>query len=235
MGYGGLSGIENPVAEHPNPLYFSASQQNEEICWVGIMSRTAARVSSSSQENEDCVAPQARQPSRRSDAVDDTEKILFSLPYISGDHEQSGTELSAKTRISERRDGVEIPPANLKCHLIMQESTMASAISHYSEDPFFGNKDLLTPQSARKKSIANSVSSNPSSGRGSDPCEKRVTFQEKNSGTKGRLIEGVKFLYERSSPIEEWSSDSRDSPLLEMSRYDNVPPCEHKDRLVSDP
>ncbi|ETN80556.1 hypothetical protein NECAME_09076 [Necator americanus] len=140
----------------------------------------------------------------------------------------------------------------------MQESIMASAISHYSEDPFFGNKDFLTPQSARKKSIANSVSSNPSSGRGPDPCEKRVTFQEKNSGTKGRLIEGVKFLYERSSPIEEWSSDSRDSPLLEMSRYDNVPPCgpltrglslslcnidiakrfqlaEHKDRLVSDP
>ncbi|VDO64545.1 unnamed protein product, partial [Heligmosomoides polygyrus] len=34
---------------------------------------------------------------------------------------------------------------------------------------------------------------------------------------------GDKPLCERSSPVEEWSSDSRDSPLLEMSRYDNVP------------
>ena len=31
-------------------------------------------------------------------------------------------------------------------------------------------------------------------------------------------------LHERSSPVEEWSSDSRDSPQLEMSRYDNVSP-----------
>ena len=31
-------------------------------------------------------------------------------------------------------------------------------------------------------------------------------------------------LYERSSPVEEWSSDSRDSTHLEISRYDNVSP-----------
>ncbi|KJH40754.1 hypothetical protein DICVIV_13287 [Dictyocaulus viviparus] len=53
----------------------------------------------------------------------------------------------------------------------------------------------------------------------------------KNSAKASRFdIEGFpamlnecKPLCERSSPVEEWSSDSRDSPLLEMSRYDNVP------------
>ncbi|VDM58324.1 unnamed protein product [Angiostrongylus costaricensis] len=41
--------------------------------------------------------------------------------------------------------------------------------------------------------------------------------------TEKVFTKGTKPLCERSSPVEEWSSDSRESPLLEMSRYDNVP------------
>ncbi|KAK6033361.1 hypothetical protein OSTOST_00439, partial [Ostertagia ostertagi] len=51
--------------------------------------------------------------------------------------------------------------------------------------------------------------------------------------TREYVIEDVdKPLFERSSPIEEWSSDSRDSPLLEMSRYDNVPCTGQSSRVL---
>lgn len=50
-----------------------------------------------------------------------------------------------------------------------------------------------------------------------DPRERKVMF-------KAATQEHVAPIHERSSPVEEWSSDSRESLHLEMSRYDNVSP-----------
>ncbi|CAZ65502.1 GTPase-activating protein rrc-1 [Caenorhabditis elegans] len=47
--------------------------------------------------------------------------------------------------------------------------------------------------------------------------ERKVMF-------KAATQEHVATFHERSSPVEEWSSDSRESLHLEMSRYDNVSP-----------
>ncbi|PIC16132.1 hypothetical protein B9Z55_022841 [Caenorhabditis nigoni] len=47
--------------------------------------------------------------------------------------------------------------------------------------------------------------------------ERKVMF-------KAATQEHVAPIHERSSPVEEWSSDSRESLHLEMSRYDNVSP-----------
>ncbi|UMM39678.1 hypothetical protein L5515_016621 [Caenorhabditis briggsae] len=47
--------------------------------------------------------------------------------------------------------------------------------------------------------------------------ERKVMF-------KAATQEHVTPIHERSSPVEEWSSDSRESLHLEMSRYDNVSP-----------
>lgn len=56
---------------------------------------------------------------------------------------------------------------------------------------------------------------------GGTPRERKVMFKKED----GEIDEDGKMpLHERSSPVEEWSSDSRDSPQLEMSRYDNVSP-----------
>uniref|UniRef100_A0A1I7U0F0 GTPase-activating protein rrc-1 n=1 Tax=Caenorhabditis tropicalis TaxID=1561998 RepID=A0A1I7U0F0_9PELO len=50
-----------------------------------------------------------------------------------------------------------------------------------------------------------------------DIRERKVMF-------KAATQEHVAPIHERSSPVEEWSSDSRESLHLEMSRYDNVSP-----------
>lgn len=50
-----------------------------------------------------------------------------------------------------------------------------------------------------------------------DTRERKVMF-------KAATQEHVAPIHERSSPVEEWSSDSRESLHLEMSRYDNVSP-----------
>lgn len=109
----------------------------------------------------------------------------------------------------------------------MQSSATASMVSHLSEDPCLDNKVFLSSESARRGSNGTSVSGSPCLFQ--DPPEqreKRVNFQQMAPETREYTIEedgGDKPLCERSSPVEEWSSDSRDSPLLEMSRYDNVP------------
>ncbi|RCN36412.1 hypothetical protein ANCCAN_17712 [Ancylostoma caninum] len=105
----------------------------------------------------------------------------------------------------------------------MQDSVTASVVSHLSEDPYFHNKAFLTPQSARRESGGNSVSSSPYLRGLPEHREKRVMFRQGKPDTKEFTTETEKPLHERSSPVEEWSSDSRESPLLEMSRYDNVP------------
>uniref|UniRef100_A0A8R1HTC9 GTPase-activating protein rrc-1 n=2 Tax=Caenorhabditis japonica TaxID=281687 RepID=A0A8R1HTC9_CAEJA len=49
-------------------------------------------------------------------------------------------------------------------------------------------------------------------------------FRERKVMFKSATQEHVAPIHERSSPVEEWSSDSRESLHLEMSRYDNVSP-----------
>ncbi|GMT07382.1 hypothetical protein PENTCL1PPCAC_29556, partial [Pristionchus entomophagus] len=57
--------------------------------------------------------------------------------------------------------------------------------------------------------------------------EKRVAFKTTAFERYAELP-----LAERSSPVEEWSSESRNSPLLEMSRYDNVSPARPREHVI---
>ncbi|CAI5455097.1 unnamed protein product [Caenorhabditis angaria] len=50
------------------------------------------------------------------------------------------------------------------------------------------------------------------------------TLRERKVMFKAATQEHAAPIHERSSPVEEWSSDSRESIHLEMSRYDNVSP-----------
>ncbi|KAK6730919.1 hypothetical protein RB195_007409 [Necator americanus] len=100
------------------------------------MYRTAARVSSSSQEkawsvslahkvvisngypNRDGATRQARHPSRRSNVVDSPEKIPFCLPHISDDMSRAVRSCLRKAGIENDVRVEEIPPANLKGQLV---------------------------------------------------------------------------------------------------------------------
>ncbi|KAK6737037.1 hypothetical protein RB195_019622 [Necator americanus] len=100
------------------------------------MYRTAARVSSSSQEKTwsvnlthkvaisngypagDGATRQARHPSRRSNVVDSPEKIPFCLPYISDDMSRAVRGCLRKAGLENDVRVVEIPPANLKGQLV---------------------------------------------------------------------------------------------------------------------
>lgn len=124
----------------------------------------------------------------------------------------------------------------------MQESITASTMSQYSEDPYFSNgkTNVLTPQIKRKESLCDksSASESVSQRGGSELRERRVMFKQDEASVEELTDHSMTIpLCERSSPVEEWSSDSRDSPLLEMSRYDNVSPSgtltrAHKDRVT---
>ncbi|KAK6738695.1 hypothetical protein RB195_020670 [Necator americanus] len=103
---------------------------------IGNIYRTAARLSSSSQEKtwsvnlahkvaisngypaEDCVARQARQPSRRSNVVDGPGKIPFCLPHISDDMSRAVWSCQRKADLQNDVRVVEIPQENLKCQLV---------------------------------------------------------------------------------------------------------------------
>ncbi|KAK6732750.1 hypothetical protein RB195_016859 [Necator americanus] len=100
------------------------------------MCRTAARVSSSSQEKAwstnvahkvamsngyptgDGATRQARYPSRRPNVVDGPEKIPFCLPYISDDMSRGVRGYLRKAGLQNDVRVVEIPPANLKGQLV---------------------------------------------------------------------------------------------------------------------
>ena len=81
----------------------------------------------------------------------------------------------------------------------------------------------LSMNKFRRNSIhdESSCEGTPKELNGGTPRERKVMFKKED----GEIDEDGKMpLHERSSPVEEWSSDSRDSPQLEMSRYDNVSP-----------
>ncbi|VDL70396.1 unnamed protein product [Nippostrongylus brasiliensis] len=96
----------------------------------------------------------------------------------------------------------------------MQSSATVSIVSHLSEDASMGNRALLSSQLPRRESSGTNMSESPCPPSEMPGQQMREYTIEKDAD---------KPLCERSSPVEEWSSDSRDSPLLEMSRYDNVP------------
>ncbi|WKY14280.1 hypothetical protein Q1695_000098 [Nippostrongylus brasiliensis] len=116
----------------------------------------------------------------------------------------------------------------------MQSSATVSIVSHLSEDASMGNRALLSSQLPRRESSGTNMSESPCPpSEMPGQREKRVNFQQKAPEMREYTIEkdADKPLCERSSPVEEWSSDSRDSPLLEMSRYDNVPSSGSTSRL----
>ncbi|KAK6730487.1 hypothetical protein RB195_007133 [Necator americanus] len=100
------------------------------------MYRTAARVSSSSQEKTwsinlfhkvaisngypggDGATRHARHPSRRFNVVDGPEKISFCLPYISDDMSRAVRGCLRKADPEKDVRVVEIPPANVKGQLV---------------------------------------------------------------------------------------------------------------------
>ncbi|KAK6740943.1 hypothetical protein RB195_009036 [Necator americanus] len=112
--------------------YLSAHPSKMKKSVIGNMYRTAARVSSSSQEKAwsinvahkvamsngypagDGATRQARYPSRRPNVVDGPEKIPFCLPYISDDMSRAVRGCLRKAGLRNDVRVVEIPPANLK-------------------------------------------------------------------------------------------------------------------------
>ncbi|KAJ1359719.1 Functions as a GTPase-activating protein (GAP) for ced- 10 rac-1 and CDC42 [Parelaphostrongylus tenuis] len=121
------------------------------------------------------------------------------------------------------------------CPQTMQDSVTFSMVSHASEDPYL-TKKVSFSHSNRTASSGTSHSDSPCLQDGSNQRGRRVIFQQTTPDIKELAVPVNldKPLCERSSPVEEWSSDSRESPLLEMSRYDNVPSV-HRDRLISRP
>ena len=99
---------------------------------IGNMYRTAARVSSSSQEKAwsvnlarkvaisngypagESATRQARHPSRRSNVFDGLEKIPFCLPYISDDMSRAVRGCLRKAGMQNEVRVVGIPPAIFK-------------------------------------------------------------------------------------------------------------------------
>ncbi|KAK6763170.1 hypothetical protein RB195_023762 [Necator americanus] len=116
--------------------YLSAHPSKMKNSVIGNMYRTAARVSSSSQEKAWSInvahkvamsngypagggaTRQARYPSRRPNVVDGPEKIPFCLPYISDDMSRAVRGCLRKAGLRNDVRVVEIPPANLKGQLV---------------------------------------------------------------------------------------------------------------------
>uniref|UniRef100_A0A1I7X8T2 Rho-GAP domain-containing protein n=1 Tax=Heterorhabditis bacteriophora TaxID=37862 RepID=A0A1I7X8T2_HETBA len=108
---------------------------------------------------------------------------------------------------------------------VIQESLTTSVISNYSEESYYGNKIYSTPQPARKENNSTTIDDTINQCGEFELREKRVMFkQEEIDIDEPSSSHENNPLYDRSSPVEEWSSDSTESPHLEMSRYDNVSP-----------
>nr|CDJ86842.1 unnamed protein product [Haemonchus contortus] len=106
---------------------------------------------------------------------------------------------------------------------VMQRSDLSSVASHISDDQSSAHRIFLSPQTKRWE-ITTSVIGSSSHPNAPKIHEKRADYSQTKPEIKDTVNERMdEGSFERLSPVEEWSSGSRDSPLLEMSRYDNVP------------
>ncbi|CAD6190575.1 unnamed protein product [Caenorhabditis auriculariae] len=100
---------------------------------------------------------------------------------------------------------------------IMQESVVTtSSMSQNTDDTLIDRRSQQTPNLTRNVSVSETSTDDPSQ-QEMDLRERKVMFKQSHE------VHATP-IHERSSPVEEWSSDSRESLHLEMSRYDNVSP-----------
>ncbi|KAF8354830.1 rrc-1 [Pristionchus pacificus] len=119
------------------------------------------------------------------------------------------------------RPGSRPPPSPQLTHLErMNDSVTVSTMSRVSTAD-----SISRPNGIREESPTSSCSGS---------LKEFMTTKEKRVAFRTTAFERYADLplAERSSPVEEWSSESRNSPLLEMSRYDNVSPARPREHVI---